>query len=175
MMAVLLRIFLISLVFLLSSGCGYHVAGNGGVPGGMPGGIRSLSISFFENRTGRPDVETVVTTALVEEFMNTVDIVPAGEGDAVMEGIIKSYELKPISFTENDVVQEYRLTIVMSIRLVSSSDGKILWKDDNVTDYEDFLVDATNVTATKDTEREALRKMARDRARLIKERMVEGL
>jgi hypothetical protein len=100
----------------------------GGVPeeklGPLPGGIRSLSIPVFENRTGRPDVESVVTTALVNEFVNTVDIVPIGTGDAVMDGVIKSYELSPVSFTENDIVREYRLTIVISIRVVSSSDGK---------------------------------------------------
>jgi outer membrane lipopolysaccharide assembly protein LptE/RlpB len=178
MMTVLLRTFIISLVFLLPSGCGYHIAGTGGVPEGkigpLPGGIMSLSIPVFENRTGRPDVESVVTTALVNEFMNAVDIVPVGTADAVMEGVIKSYELSPVSFTENDIVREYRLTIVISIRLISSSDGEILWKDNNVTDYEDFFVDPTNVIATKDAEWEALKKMARDRARIIKERMVEG-
>jgi outer membrane lipopolysaccharide assembly protein LptE/RlpB len=178
MTAVVLRTFIIFVVFLLPLGCGYHVAGRGGAPGDratiMPGGIKSLSIPFFENRTGRPDVETVVTAALVDEFMNTVDIVPVDTADAVMEGVIKTYKLKPVSFTENDVVQEYRLTVVMSIRLVSTSDGEILWKDDSVRDYEDFTVDTTDVIATKDAEREALKKIARDRARLIRERIVEG-
>jgi hypothetical protein len=42
------------------------------------------------------------------------------------------------------------------------------------TDYEDFKVTALNVDATKAAEREALKKMARDMARLIKEQMVEG-
>lgn len=178
-----LRTLIILLVFLLPQGCGYRVAGTGAEgpeglgpgAGPMPGGISSLSIPFFENRTGRPDVETVVTSAIVEEFKNTVEIVPRGEAEAVMRGVINVYELEPISFTESDVVREYRLTLVFSIRLVRTTDGEVIWKDDNVRDYEDFLVDTTSPVATKDAEWEALKKMARDRARLIKERMIEGL
>ncbi len=158
-------------VFALTiPGCGYHIAGR--LEGRLPGDIVSLSIPFFRNETRRPDVEKVITSAFVEEFANNVEIVDKG-GEAVMEGVIKSYRLVPVSYSRSDVIQEYRLKISMSIRLVRSEDGKVLWEDRNITDYDDFQVNTADVTATKEAEWKALKKMARDTARLVKERMLE--
>lgn len=175
MTTVVSRTFIVSLLLLVSLGCGYRTLGSGKEAMGMPGGVRTLSIPFFTNLTGRPDVETVITSALVSEFMNTVEIVPPGKGEAVMEGVIKKYRVRPVSFTQNDIVNEYRLTVVFSVRIVRTSDGELLWEDKHVKDYEDFVVNPDNVISTKDAERSALEKIARDRARLLKERILENL
>ncbi len=154
------------------TGCGYHVAGM--AKGTMPGGVTSLAIPFFVNRTQRPDIEKVITTAFIDEFVNNVEVVDREKAGAVLEGTIKTYTLKPVSFTESDVIQEYRLTITMDLRLVSTSTGEVLWEDGNVMDYEDFRVDTTDVNATKEAEKKALEKMAKDTARLVKERLIEN-
>lgn len=175
------RIFMVLLIMVLSCGCGYHVAGRGevkgvipgGKSGGMPWGIETLSIPFFANFTGRPDIEAVITGALVDEFVNIAEIVPPGAAQARMEGEITVYKLEPVSYTKRDVVQAYRLKVVMSIRLVRTSDGEVLWQDTNVKDYEDFSVNPDSVIDTKDAELTALKKIARDRARLIRERIIE--
>lgn len=160
---------LLVLLFLaFIAGCGYHVAGKAGR---MPGGVTTLTIPVFENKTSKPDIEGILTGAFVEEFVTTVQVVSAGE--AVMRGTINVYELNPVSFTKSDVNQEYRLTVEMNLVLSRYSDDEILWKDANVRDYEDFLVDTSNVAATKEAEKEALRKIARDTARLVKERILE--
>ncbi|MFQ5329958.1 MAG: LPS assembly lipoprotein LptE [Thermodesulfobacteriota bacterium] len=155
------------------SGCGYHVAGKGG---SIPGGITTLSIPFFQNQTQRPDVETVLTTAIADEFINTVSlqVVKSGEGEATLVGTVTSYTLSAISFDSTDVTQEYRLSIAVDLKLVRRSDESILWERKGLADYEDFKVTALSVDATKAAEREALKKMVKDMARLIKEQMVEG-
>jgi len=56
---------------------------------------------------------------------------------------------------------------------VRKSDGKIVWQDKNITDYEDFKVTTTDINATKTAELDAVKKMAKDTARLIKERILE--
>ncbi|MFQ5586199.1 MAG: LPS assembly lipoprotein LptE [Thermodesulfobacteriota bacterium] len=164
-------LFIISLSGALS-GCGYHIAGKGG---SMPGGVTTLSIPFFQNHTQRPDVETVLTTAIVDEFINTasLQVVKGGEGEATLLGEIHTYTLTPVSFDSTDVTQEYRLSIEVDLKLVRRSDEGILWERKGLTDYEDFKVTALDVDATKAAEREALEKMAKDMARLIKEQMVE--
>ena len=135
-----------------------------------------MSIPFFQNFTRRPDVERVLTTALVDEFINTpsLRIVKSGEGEATLLGSIRSYALTPISFDSSDVTQEYRLTLVVELKLVAGEKGRVLWKREGLSDYEDFKVTALNVDATKAAEREALKKMVKDMARLIKEQMVEN-
>ena len=140
----------------------------------MPGNIATLSIPFFKNRIQKPDVETVITSALIEEFVKSdVAKVVEEDAEAVINGVITGYELMPVSFNRNDVIQEYRVTIRVEVQLVRGSDGKVLWEDKNITDYEDFKVSAADVNATKTAEWDAVKKMARDTSRLIKERMLE--
>lgn len=161
---------LASCILLLSS-CGYHISGKGG---NFPGNIKTVSIPFFKNQTQRPDVESVITSAIVDEFITSGIVKVASDGEAALNGTIKGYTLTPISFNKNDVLQEYRLTIKLELYLVRISDNKVLWQDKNFTDYEDFKVTTSDVTATKAAEWDALKKMAKDSARLIKERMLEG-
>lgn len=163
---------------LAAGGCGYHVAGFGGR---VPGDITSLSIPIFANRTAKPDIEGIITTAFVDEFNTTIEVGPSGEG--IMDGIIVRYELRPVSFSESDINQEYRL--IVSVELAIYRDGprvedipeedegpEALWRD-TVTDYEDFIVNIDDVAATRQAEADALRKIARDVARLTKERVLE--
>ncbi|MBI5049111.1 MAG: LptE family protein [Deltaproteobacteria bacterium] len=153
------------------AGCGYHIAGKGG---SMPGSVAIISIPFFKNQVRKPDVETIITTALVDEFVKSGIVKVVDENaEAILNGAVTGYNLTPVSFNSTDVIQEYRLTIKIEIELVRSSDGKILWEDKNITDYEDFKVSAADINTTKAAELDIVKKMARDTARLIKERMLE--
>jgi len=163
----LLTVIILGL-FLLAAGCGYHVSGKGG---GLPLGVRSLSIPVFVNQTSKPDIEATITNAFVSEFVSSVDV--AEDGEAVMEGLIKSYSLGTVSYTRSDVNLEQRLTVVMSVVLRRRPGGAVLWQDEDVRDYEDFMIDSTDVNATREAELEALRKISRDTARLVKERMLD--
>lgn len=153
-------------IVMLVAGCGYHIAGQGGK---MPGGIESVSIPIFTNSTAKPDIESTVTQAFVNEFVNTLHVTT--DNDVVMRGTINSYELTAVSYTQNDVNQEYRLTVTLSLVLVKG--GDILWEDNAISNYEDFAVTITDVTATNEAELAALKKIAEDTARFTKERMLE--
>lgn len=166
----LIAFFQAAVFLALFSGCGYHIAGKGGK---LPGGVTTLSIPVFTNNTGKPDIEFTLSSAFVTEFVNTVNIVDK-DAQAVMQGSIKSYTLTPISFAKNDITQEYRLTVAMVIRIVREDTLEVVWEDDNVVDYEDFSVNIGDVAATRDRETAALKKLSKDTARLVKERMLEG-
>ncbi|MEE8574637.1 MAG: LptE family protein [Thermodesulfobacteriota bacterium] len=168
---------LLLLIAALLTSCGYHVAGRGGsvnFTGELPGGITSLSIPIFTNVTRKAGVEAVMSTAFVDEFIATVDIKKTNEADARLVGIVKAYDLGPVSYSRTEVVKEYRLTVVLSVRLIRASDGKIIWKDNNVSEYEDFSAVIMDVAATKDAERMALSEIALDLARRVRERILEG-
>jgi outer membrane lipopolysaccharide assembly protein LptE/RlpB len=167
-----LRALFPAVLFLMIffGGCGYHVAGKGGH---LPGDFTTLSIPVFANNTGKPDIEFTLSSAFVSEFVNTVSIVDK-DAQAVMQGSIKSYTLTPISFAKNDITQEYRLTVALAIRIVREETLEVVWEDDNVVDYEDFSVNIGDVAATRDRETAALKKLSKDTARLVKERMLEG-
>ncbi len=156
---------LISLLVL--SGCGYHLTGKAG---NMPGGVEGLYIPVFTNVTLKPDIESSVTAAFVNEFLTTVSI--AEDAHFVMEGTIKSYDTAPISFSMSDVAQEYRLTVVMDLRIMKRATGEVVWQASGVADSEDFTVNTASPSDTREREAAALLKLARDTARLVKERML---
>lgn len=158
-------------LFTIIIGCGYHIAGKGG---NMPGNIATISIPFLINQVQKPDVETVITTSLVDEFVKSGIVkVVEEDAEAVLSGAVTGYTLTPVSFNRNDVIQEYRVAIKLDISLVRKNDGKVLWEGKGITDYEDFKVTSADVNATKSAELDAVKKMAKDTARLIKERMLE--
>jgi len=164
-------LFALTVFCVLSAvtGCGYHIAGKGGR---MPGEIREVAIPVFVNMTNKPDIESIISSAFAKEFVTTVDVRDAAGPE--LRGAILSYGLSPVSYTKNDVVQEYRLSVTLSLSLVEKGGGKVLWEDRNVRDYEDFIVSTTDVTATEEAEIAAFRKLSKDVARLVKERMLEN-
>jgi outer membrane lipopolysaccharide assembly protein LptE/RlpB len=157
------------LALLVISGCGYHITGK---VARMPGGVESLAIPVFENRTAKPDIESDLTAAFVTELVTSVKV--EGTAGHAMYGVIKRYELRPVSYTKSDINQEYRLTVELALTIVDKSNGQIIWREDKITDYEDYTVNINDVTETTESEEAALRKLARDTARLVKERMLEG-
>lgn len=157
------------LAMLLISGCGYHIAGKGGK---MPGGAESLAMPVFVNMTVKPDIESDLTAAFVSEFVTSVRV--EGTSPHAMYGVINRYELTPVSFTKSDINQEYRLTVELALSIVEKKSGKVIWHEDSVTDFEDFTININDVTETTEREEAALRKLAKDTARLVKERMFEG-
>jgi len=163
-------LYLFALIIpMLFAGCGYHIAGKSGT---MPGGIKDVTIPVFVNSTAKPNIEGIISSTFVREFLTTLNV--NENAGAVINGVIKSYSLKGVSFTNTDVTKEYRLTVIVSIILRDKKDGHVLWADNNITDYEDFRVDTADVTRTEEVEIEVFKKLSKDLARRIKERMLDG-
>jgi outer membrane lipopolysaccharide assembly protein LptE/RlpB len=164
------------LTSLVLAGCGYHVVGKGS--SSLFTNIKTMAIPVFVNETRRADVESTLTNAIVDEFVNIVEITNAEKAEVVLEGVITGYTLGAVSYTGRDVANEYRLTVVLSLRLVrraaEGGEDEILWEARNLSDYEDFTVDGSDIAATRDGEKEAFEKLADDVARLVREHMLEG-
>ena len=174
-MKVLIRLNIVALLTcVLVTGCGYHVSGGrGSVSSNFGYGIESVAVPVFKNETLRSGVEGVITNALVDELVNIIEIKSKANAEAVIKGVVESYELSARSYGDGDVVSEYRLTVSYSVRLVRVTDNVVLWQDNMVSAYADFLVDITSVAITKDRESKALEAVALESARLVRERMAE--
>ncbi|MFQ5481102.1 MAG: LPS assembly lipoprotein LptE [Thermodesulfobacteriota bacterium] len=151
------------------TGCGYHIAGKSGT---MPGGVTAVTMPVFTNATTKPDIEGIITSAFVTEFLTTIDV--NKKAGAEIKGVIRSYNLRGVSYTKTDVTEEYRLTVVLSLVMRDKKDGQVLWADSSISDYEDFRVDTTDVARTEEVEIEVFKKLSKDLARKIKERMLDG-
>lgn len=150
-------------------GCGYHLSG---FSGKMPGGVVALYIPMFENRTQKPDIEGIITSAFATEFATSVDVTE--KADVVMNGALTGYSLQSVSYNQNDVNQEYRLTVVVSLKMAKRDGSEVVWQEESISSYGDFAVNTSDLTATREAELAAFRKIARDSARLVKEKMLEN-
>ena len=124
----------IILVFFLVvlCGCGYQLAGKSTH---LPAGVTSLAIPTFNNQTLEPGIEVPLTQSFLREFMfdGRVKILSSKEADTILDGIIKNFRIRSVSYNESGLVQEYELVVTVDLTLTKSS-GEIVWKENNLTE-----------------------------------------
>ncbi len=157
------------LIAAVVAGCGYRVS----VKSERFAGTESLAIPVFKNETRKADAENVITSAIIDELVSTFDITGVDDADAVVRGVVTNYDLEPITYGPGDIASEYRLSVDIFVS-IEDRKGNVIWKADRLGDYENFFVSTSNVLASRQSELNALGKIAHDLARLLRERAVEG-
>ncbi len=117
------------LTLAVCTGC-YSFSGSIGT------GIKSVAVPVFTNQSVEYGIAEDITSGVIDGFVkdNTMKVVSRNKADAVLEGTIKSYERVAYTFDESDNVQEYRVNISTSIRLVKS-DGSTIWEEPLLAGY----------------------------------------
>ncbi len=169
------KIYLI-LLLLVAASCGFKAGSS--VIKTSDGVIETMSIDMFDNKTNRAGVEAVLSEEFSREFSNSVEIADDNSKvDAKLIGIINNYAIEPLAVDSNGIVTSYRLVLDFTVTITRTDSGEVLWNE-SFSDYEDFDVDrsgsSTAILTTKDREWEMLGKMARDRARIFKETVLEN-
>jgi len=162
----------IALLFLaFSVGCGYHFVGKGK----LPGGINSIAIAAFENRTKEPHLGKIIEEALRAELISRREVrVAEGESaEAILKGKITSLHFASLAYDAEGRAREYRVSVFLDLQLVRKVDQKVLWEVRRLTERKEFQVRG-DVTFDEERKEEALREIARDLAREVYLRMIEG-
>jgi outer membrane lipopolysaccharide assembly protein LptE/RlpB len=122
-----LRLALVVAVVGSVSACGYGFVGRGTA---LPPGVKSVSIPTFQNKSGEPELDIIVTGAVRDAF--TVDgrlvVDDSGRADSTLTGVIESYSLQPVAFKSNGVVSEYNVSLGIAVTHKSARPEKILVK-----------------------------------------------
>ncbi|MCP5101788.1 MAG: LptE family protein [bacterium] len=146
------KIRLISLLAVLlftaavAGNCGYRLSGFGKQ---VPDHIRTVVIPDFENKTTRLQAEQFVTFAVKDEFIARSDLVLVNtrdEADAVLEGEIVSFNVTPVSITDEGSASLYKLSIVLSVRFIDLKNNNIIFEGKSIGfndtyDFGDYEVD----------------------------------
>jgi hypothetical protein len=133
---------------LLSSGCGYALAGRGTF---LPSYIHTIAIPQLENRTTVFQVEQVLTEKIRSEFIGRGKYsVVAGEtgGDAVLNGEITGISVQPVGFTNQQLASRYLFTLTMRLRFTDARTSEVLWSDDALTFRGEYELQATGGDAS---------------------------
>ena len=134
----------------LLCGCGYHF---GGETDQLPGGVRHLYVTLFDNQTQEAFLENMVTNRVIEKFARTgkIHIVEdKNAADGVLSGIISNYDRNAVTYNQSDTIIEYRSRIQCAAELRRVEDNSVLWK--GTVSWDDEFMATVDREITEDLE-----------------------
>ena len=167
---------LLSFAALLGlSGCGYHTLG---AATHLPPDVHTLSVPLFASKTDAYHTETVMTDAVIREFMarTRFRVTPdaKGDADAVLHGTILKEAVTPLTY--NAATQEsssFLMTIVASVTLTGRG-GNVLYENKNYV-YRQQFESTTDLPTFIQENPAAVQRLSRDFARQLVADVLEGL
>jgi outer membrane lipopolysaccharide assembly protein LptE/RlpB len=158
-------------VFTIAA-CGYRFSGGGE----LPGEVKRVFITIFNNRTSELGVENVLAAQLTDEF---VTLGPKGvlvserqTADAELSGVITTVAINTVTLRTQLSSAERRVRITVAARLTGTN-GKVLWRADAISASQPYRVEADRLT-TDVNKRAAIASATRILAETIYNRMTSG-
>jgi len=152
----------LTLAALALAACGYSFQGT------LPPHIKTVSVPMFVNRTSQPGVEGIITQAVVHAFATNgrLRVVRPPDADAVLDGEVMSYSVGPIAFDQSLGIQQYRLVVVLNLRMRDLRRNTVIFQQNGVSEQADFRV-VGSVSTTVSVEQTALTAAAGEIGRSI--------
>lgn len=172
------KILALALLAVMSSGCGYALAGRGS---SLPDYIRVIGVPMFKNSTAIFDVDRIITERVRTELIGrgSYRVVPETAGvDALVDATITSVSLSPATFGENRQASRYTITITARVSFRDLRANKEIWSNPSVSFTDQYEI--TNESSAADAaaffgqETNAVTRLASDFARTVVSAMLEA-
>jgi outer membrane lipopolysaccharide assembly protein LptE/RlpB len=166
------KVLLASLSALALIACGYSLRGTGSF---LPPNIKKIQIPIFVNRTTRYELDKRLTQSVHDEFVarGKVEITSDAKlADAVLNGVILSFNAAPSGFSREGSADHYTIYIVTSIELVDAKSKAVIYANPSYVFNEDYEVPQGKDFESVQTE--ALKKIAEKYARNLVIAILEG-
>jgi hypothetical protein len=164
---------------VILSSCGYTTRSL------IAGKYHTIYISAFKNKINiagdttatnyrlyRPLLQTDVTSAVVQKFLIDGNLKPVKQkenADLVMEGSLIEFRKDALTYTRNEYVNEYRVSITVSIKLTAGPSGTVLWEEPAYAGTSTYLLSGAHASS----ESAAITTAINDLGRRIVERTVD--
>lgn len=174
MKKITLTVLALSMSFSLLS-CGYTTRS------ALPGKFRMVHVLDFANKIDFTDesrktsyfplLEVNIRDAIVDRFLfdGNLRISDMDRADLILEGELINYERVALRYTDDDEVQEYRLQIIVNIKMIDAETDEPLWAENGFAGEATYFIEGPLVT----TEQSAVQEATLDLARRVIERTVE--
>ena len=164
---------------VLSSGCGYTLAGRGSF---LPDYIGTIGIPMFENNTTAFEVEQLLTQQVRQEFIGRGQyrvVAETTDVDAVLEGTIRSISIQPASFTGDQQASRYIFTLTARIEFTDMTTDDVLWENPALVFSDEYEVasgggDTPSVSAFFGQRSNAVERVAVDFAETVVSSILEA-
>jgi len=134
---------------LLAAGCASYRFGSS-----VPEELRTIAVPVFENATGFPELDAVVTQYVLREFQRegTFAISAIDSASLKLLGRLSATSFEAINFDRNysSRSSEYRYSVVAEITLVERGTGKLLVTSLPVKASTTFLTHGDMLTGLQD-------------------------
>ena len=127
------------ILLLLVPACGYRLQGAAGSPLADAG--TRVDLRPFINQSLVPDAGAVLASRLREEirrngFRGTFQ---RSMADYAVEGTIREIREEVVSHGEDEFALEHRLNLVIDIRVVEVTRGRLLWKEEGLSESASYF------------------------------------
>jgi hypothetical protein len=171
--------FAVLMSALLSTSCGYTLAGRGSY---LPETIKTIGVPDFVNRTPYFETAGMLSQRVRSEFIGRgkYKVLPQDTNvDAVLRITLNDVRLTPTGFNENQQATRYVVTVSVAAQFIQVSDNKVLWQNPNQVFREEYQ-QASGGTSVIDPatffgqQSNAVTRMAQDFARTIVSAILEA-
>jgi hypothetical protein len=169
---------LCTLCVLVSTGCGYSLAGRGSF---LPAHIRVIGIPTFVNRTTVFNLETLLTQKVRAEFIGRgkYQILPQNTGvDALLVGEVTTVLIQPAQFGNTQLASRYAIVMTARVELRDLRENKVLWENPSVSFRQEYEASSarssTDPVAFFQQDTNALDRMSTEFARTIVSAILEA-
>jgi outer membrane lipopolysaccharide assembly protein LptE/RlpB len=159
-----------SLTFV--AGCGYRLRGTGSA---LPPGIKTISVPMFRNQTTRFELDVKLTRAVIDEFVARGKVALSADpaaADAVLEGEITGFTVRPIGFSGRNQADSYNVTVTAKVTLKARASAEPLFANPAFTYQQEYAVPSGQ--SFEDVQTEAIDKIAVKFARSLVVSILEG-
>ena len=125
----------VTFLLLSATGCGYTTKSS------LDPKYQTIAVNAFLNQSKEYDLQAPLTNAVIRKFMadGRLRVVPEDQADLIVEGAIRDYGLKGLSFDRNDAVTQFICVLSAGVRVKEAKTGKVLWQDAAVTGETTFF------------------------------------
>ena len=120
---------------LVSSSCGYHLAGYGST---LPPHIRAISIPVFKNSSSEPNIQRDATDAIRRAFISDgrLKVTDTSKADLLMRGTLTNYQLRGVSFSSEDSAEEYIVRLGIQVEAYDRIKKRIIFSQKFTTQWD---------------------------------------
>ena len=161
-----------ALALFASAGCGYTQKNI------LPKDIKTIYVDTVKNKIPInevyayvPGLEIDITNAIIGRLQKdgTLRVASADEADAVLEMNMVQFDQEGLRFTSLESIEEYRVYIVLDMKLIERKTGDVLWQEPNFSGDGEYFVSGVRSIGREEGAALAVERLARN----VVDRIVE--
>ncbi|HLD49984.1 MAG TPA: LPS assembly lipoprotein LptE [bacterium] len=162
----------VSLLPVFSSGCGYTQKS------ALPQNIKTIYVETVKNKIPIenvyayvPGLEMMSTNAIIRRFQRdgNLRVVTRDKAEAILQSDLISFDQEGVRFSSLEQVSEYRLFVIVAMRLVDAKTGRVIWEEPNFSGDSEYFVSSVKSVAREEAAQRAVNRLARN----VVDRVVE--